>query len=1097
MKNGKRSCAVVRAGMLILLAGVNASAAELSNKTPRESRELSTPTPAGLADDVIVRWDAAPLGSREHGGRAFLLEGVPLSATRRVDLELKPFSVVDADTRFVVGRKGKPDEVFSFDTSPIRAFRGKVRGRSGSDVFIVLGDSQCSGYFDLGPGGKRFLLSSKDEHGATLANGVTTIFPAGDGAGYQPPVPFCGVGPASHAVVASSVEAPASVAGVPSPALGVRLVELSLESDFEYFSLFGNREAAAEYLVQMFTQVSHIFLRDANARLQLVHVRLWDGPADPTDTGAGVTADVTQFVSGSRSAAYGGIAFGGLCSSGIDSSIYYVQGSFPDPTKPSPYSYDIFLAAHELGHNAGAPHTHDIGIDSCASPSAAPQRGTIMSYCQQTYSGLNANQDVYFHRAIVSRMSNRFRSSACVVTDCNFNDRDDAVDVTSGASADANQNGVPDECEDCNGNGVLDDADITTGVSDDLDANQVPDECQPDCNNNGSPDLRDIALGVSSDAFGDTIPDECETDCNGNGVSDYTELQGDMTKDVDRDAVLDACQDCDADGALDHAVLRSAHNIWIASGLTDAPLREFFATTGVRVRESTGATVSSGQDVAIAPDGRVLVSNGSANKVQAFDRDGVFLEDLVPAGTTGLSYPTGLLVLPDGRLLVASRDANSVLAFDVSTGAALGEFVAAGAGGLLQPRGMTLGPNGNLFVTSDTFEVIEYDGLDGSFVRVFIVAATNGGLSQPRGLAFKPDGNLLVTSFGTHQVLEYDGATGAAMGSWAVLGFAVSAMTPVNPWGIEIGPNGNVFVSRAVISSVAGNRSGDGAGGQALHLSNAKVFEYDVCNGNFVRVHIGGSDLELSFPTGFAFVPGWEDDCNFNVLPDACDVASGFSADGNGNGVPDECEVDCNANGKGDRFDLIPFGSSRDCNANLIPDECDIASGSSSDCDGSGIPDECEPDCNGVVPIASCRLAQGSGADCNGNGEPDSCEVYQGNVTDCDDNCIPDSCQPDFDGDGLIDGCDPDIDNDGVPNENDVCNTTVPGAAVNPGGGPIGDFNQDCAFDIGDYEALADCTLGGGPRFPADRLCATIFSANGDPFVDLRDVAILHNEFGK
>ena len=35
-----------------------------------------------------------------------------------------------------------------------------------------------------------------------------------------------------------------------------------------------------------------------------------------------------------------------------------------------------------------------------------------------------------------------------------------------------------------------------------------------------------------------------------------------------------------------------------------------------------------------------------------------------------------------------------------------------------------------------------------------------------------------------------------------------------------------------------------------------------------------------------------EVDCNFNSIPDSCDIASGFSSDINGNGVPDECDDD-------------------------------------------------------------------------------------------------------------------------------------------------------------------------------------------------------------
>jgi len=60
-------------------------------------------------------------------------------------------------------------------------------------------------------------------------------------------------------------------------------------------------------------------------------------------------------------------------------------------------------------------------------------------------------------------------------------------------------------------------------------------------------------------------------------------------------------------------------------------------------------------------------------------------------------------------------------------------------------------------------------------------------------------------------------------------------------------------------------------------------------------------------------------------------VGAGVDADCNWNGVPDECD--------------IAEGMSDDCNENAMPDECDIAQGTSEDVNQNGIPDEC--DCPG------------------------------------------------------------------------------------------------------------------------------------------------------
>ena len=1052
---------------------------------------------------LTVKWDSDEVRQRHRSNSPLVLPDIPISVTRWVDLELTPFSVAGSNTRFVLGRKDVPDEPFAFDTSRVQAFRGRIKGEAASDVFIVFGDVQTTGYIDLGPGQDRILISSKDKNGAPLSRAMTSVFPAGSALSFQPPVPLCGVETAMGPPETNPLTNSANPHSALPPAPGIRLVELAVDTDYEYFALFGDRDAATEYLVQMYTQVSHIFLRDAKAHFELVLVRLWDDPTFRNDRandgsdlwGGPVPFDVLQFASGSRSSPYGGIASFGIC--GHSSSIWYVQGFFSDPKTPSPYQYDIFVAAHELGHNAGAPHTHDVGIDNCDNPHATPQRGTIMSYCQQTYSGLNANQDLYLHQGSVASMY-YLRNGGCVVDDCNLNRRDDALDILDGSSVDVNGDGVPDECTDCNGNHVLDDQDISAGTSADLNANSVPDECEPDCNGNEVPDLMDISGGTSADLYGNAVPDECETDCNDNNMSDYTEIQLNMPRDVDRNAILDECQDCDIDGTTDHAALQGAHNLWIVSGMPAAPLREFFATTGVLVRAGQPMSmVSEGQDVVIAPDGRILVSSGGTNRIQAYDRQANFINDLVPPGSLGMDFPTGMVILPDGRLLVASRNTHNILSFDALTGAPLGVFVVAGSGGLTSPHGMTIGPQKHFFVTSDSNEIIEYSGQDGSFIRVFISASANGGLLKPRDLTFKPDGNLLVTSYGTNKVLEYDGQSGAAMGSWAVLGFAVSGMTPVKPWEIEIGPNGNVFVSRAQ----SDNDHDENMDGTALHFSNAQVFEYDVCNGNFVRVHIGGNDHGLDLPTGFAFMPGWEVDCNFNQLPDTCDTASGHSLDHNGNYVPDECEVDCNVNGRLDRLDIIPFGLSRDCNRNLTPDECDVAMGLSTDCDGSGVPDECEPDCNGIMPIDSCGFDRGSAADCDGNGIADSCEIFQTTAADCNANCVPDPCDPNFDGDTFIDDCDTDIDNDGIINGNDACDFTPHGIPVNSQGRAIGDITGDCAITLRDFKPLVGstpnsaCLLGPGSSPTAACIGAYDYDIDGD--VDMIDLSGFQNAFGR
>jgi hypothetical protein len=939
-------------------------------------------------DLVVLEWD--PSAARAAAGRGvpFTIAGFRLGPELRVDLVVEPFAVTTARTRFVLGQKGGPDRPFDFDARGMAFFRGAVRGRAGSHVFLALDERQATGSIDLGPAAGQYRLSNRGEGGLLLAAGEVSVFRARGAAALPPDIPLCDL----HEWDGEPAGPSAPVEAAVGFSVGIKHLELAVDADYEFFELFGNTTDAMAFLVTLYAAMADVYVRDVDTWIELSYVRLWDDPddlfndVDPTplwdfqdhwQTYMGsVQRDAAQLVSGRSDYPFGGQAFlSTLCGSAGYSVVGYMTGAFPDPSKPSPRAYDLMVTAHELGHNAGTGHTQDYGLDNCDNPNSTARRGGIMSYCSQTWSGGNANHDHRFESLIQEKIDNHVNSSSCIVADCNRNGVADSTDISQGAP-DVNLNGIPDSCEDCNGNLVLDPTDIASAASTDLNANGVPDDCEPDCDGDGIPDDKEIADGAT-DAYGNDVPDACEADCNGNLVADYTEIQANMALDVDRDTVLDSCQDCDGDATPDHAALGGAHDVWVASGLDNSVLREFFATTGVKTRTSTGSSIQEGQDLIVAGDGRVLVTSRLDNRVAEFDLAGTYVGNLVPPSAGGLSAPAGLLLTPDGRLLVASRGTDSVLAYDGASGAPLGALVTPGSGGLVDPFGLTLGPNGNLFVTSDAGEVLEFDAADGSFAGVFVSAAGNGGLDQPRGLTFKGDGNLLVASYGTDEVLEYDGTTGAPLGQWAHVGTATN-LTQVSPWGIRVGPNGNVFVIRTgedFGSGVADDHHHENhmsANVVNLHLTNAQIYEYDALSGNFVRTHIGGNDHGMLFPTGFDFVPGWDVDCNANLLPDGCDLASGASEDTDESGVPDECETDCDANGVLDRLDVIPFGASLDCNANLVPDACDVAGGT--DCDANGVPDECDPDCNGNGVADRCDIDAGIVTDCNGNDVPDQCE---------------------------------------------------------------------------------------------------------------------------
>jgi WD40 repeat protein len=864
---------------------------------------------------LIIRMSHEHLAAQAAEPGVVLIRGFPLAAGRTVDLELERFWVTNAGTRFDLGGTGQRAD---FNPDSVILLRGRIAGEPRSHVYLATAAGMTNGVIELGAGLGAWGISSRSRSGSSLPEGELTVFAAA-GAGGPSPIPFC------------------LTVGDPAPWLppvfdvemrrGLRQVELAVETDNAFFRLFGDATATNTYLVQLYGAVSDIYMREINVRVDLTYVRIWPQANEPfapslsnfqdywnSNMGA-VPRDVAQMFSG-RGDLPGGVAYlSALCGSGAYSFCGNAVGYFADPQSSSVLNYDPLVTAHELGHNCGSQHTDYYGLDNCNLVTATPQRGTIMSYCNQTVSGAMSVIDMGFHKVTRNAMLGYLPSAACIVFDCNQNGRSDALDIALGSSPDTNGNGIPDECEDCNHNGILDSLDISSGFSHDYNANGIPDECEPDCNANTIPDDRDILLGTSQDLHGDGIPDECDADLNNNGISDYNEIFANMTLDKDRNRVLDSKQDCDNDGTPDLVALQGANDGWVATLAAENTIREYHPVTGVLMSVGQAGAVAQGQDLVITPTRRVLVTSASTNNVVEFSRTGALVGTLVPAGSGGLANPAQMLLTPSGTLLVASRGNNSVLEYNLLTGAFVRAFVAPGSGGLSSPFGLTLGPSGNLFVSSSASnQVFEYNGTTGAFVRIMVTTAGNGGLSGARGLIFKPDGNLLVAGYNNDQVKEYNGATGAFIRDWLVTGLPIDG-----PWCLRKRPDG-IYISRSIDLV-------------DTHVTRARIFIHDPRSGNFVRAYVQAMDSGLSQPTGFDFMPGAPTDCNANQLPDNCDIAHGFSTDINNNGIPDECERTCYANC--DLSTTPPILNVQDfsCFLNLF------AAGSSyTNCDGSTVP---------------------------------------------------------------------------------------------------------------------------------------------------------------
>ena len=209
-----------------------------------------------------------------------------------------------------------------------------------------------------------------------------------------------------------------------------KLVRLAIETDQELLGIFdGSVNATTGYIATLVAASSSIYTRDFGVRLQIGWLRLWTDtdPWEATDMGTElgvfrdywegnmghVDRDLTHFLSGRPLG--GGVAWlGVLCSNYNYALSANLNGSFPYPIQNNhAENWDLMVFNHELGHNVGCPHTHDIGVDNCAGGDCSiVPNATIMSYCHGCPGGL-ANVRMEFCPENIANVAAHFAAVPC------------------------------------------------------------------------------------------------------------------------------------------------------------------------------------------------------------------------------------------------------------------------------------------------------------------------------------------------------------------------------------------------------------------------------------------------------------------------------------------------------------------------------------------------------------------------------------------------------------------------------------------------------------------------------------------------------------
>jgi len=475
----------------------------------------------------------------------------------------------------------------------------------------------------------------------------------------------------------------------------------------------------------------------------------------------------------------------------------------------------------------------------------------------------------------------------------------------------------------------------------------------PDCNSNGVPDACDIAAGTSQDCDGGGIPDECELGAPrlvakliaSNAASvDY--FGGAIALDGDT-ALVGATG---ADGGYHNSgsayVFKRIDGAWQEVAMLTVP--------DVSSNAEYGGIVALDGDVAVvsAPIRDGSSSPGAVYVFQATDGNWELAAQLdgdAGAGRSGFGHS---ISVSDGTVMVGNpydgdlgnyggavyvfRETDGgwnrvakLTATDTEAGDSFGGSVA------VQHDTVVIGALGDDDAGNDAGAVYVFSAVNGDWFQVAKLNRADvidilGSRCYGFGDSVALDGDTILVgsimcfSEGGAYLYRHIG------GRWQQI-CKLSSPAPEDygfGGGVSLG-GGTAVVRSGATRYVYRETAGTWRLTSRLNPPAGGIGDGFVVHGDTAL--IGASDRNQVPPwSGAVYVfdlSGPVNDCNFNGIPDGCDIGAGTSYDCDADGLPDEC--------------VQPVGIA-DCNRDGIADACDLTAGTSLDCNGNGVPDECD-----------------------------------------------------------------------------------------------------------------------------------------------------------
>ena len=203
--------------------------------------------------------------------------------------------------------------------------------------------------------------------------------------------------------------------------------------------------------------------------------------------------------------------------------------------------------------------------------------------------------------------------------------------------------------------------------------------------------------------------------------------------------------------------------------------------------------------IAVAPDGRVFVTDTAARRVFAFDPELRKVAFIGEQGNGRLTKPIGVAVDEQGRVFVADATLGRVFAYspDGSLALAIGH-----EGEFKNPSGLAIDRlNKRLYVADASKHQIGcYSTLDGTPVRTIGQRGTGPGqFNFPTNITRRADGRLYVTDTMNFRVQVFD-PDGAFLSQFGRLGDAAGDFD--KPKGIAVDSAGHIYVVEGINDAV-------------------------------------------------------------------------------------------------------------------------------------------------------------------------------------------------------------------------------------------------------------------------------------------------------